>query len=628
MAGLLTGIRARGMRRFADVGIAIGIFSVLLLGGLWFYISTKHDGEYRETVGAAFRENSNLAVAYDEHIARTLKGLDSALLFVRHEYRRVGRGLDIARYVEDGVIDGQLFSILSVVDEHGDIVLSSKRFDPTNYADREFFLVHRRGGGDDLYISRPVLGRVSGTWQVPVSRRINKRDGSFGGVVVLSVDPGYFARFYQKADIGALGLVTLVGLDGVARVRRVGNDLSFNIDMNDSSLLRQRAQLEHGEFISLGGFDKIRRLVSYRTLRDYPLIVAVGTAEEEVLGEFRRERNRDYAMALLVTFVIAGFATVLMMTLARQRHARDALANSEARFRGAFEQAAIGMVHTSLDRRYLKVNRRFCEMLGYPPEEVIGRPSGSFTHPDDREAGDGYRQKLLSGEAESVSAEKRYVRKDGSLLWVNRTVSLVRDARGQPLYFLRIVEDITKRRRLEDELRELATTDTLTGLPNRRAFIARLEEEHARIRRFPQQQAAVLMLDIDDFKQVNDTHGHAVGDVVLCRVAEQIRGGIREVDACGRLGGEEFAVVLTGAVPAAAVEFAERLRRAVAAATVSHQGRQITVTVSIGVSALGKDDDSADAALLRADRALYRAKASGRNRVEADAGGASQASAS
>jgi hypothetical protein len=241
MAGPLNSAPARGLRRFADVNLAIGLFSALLIAGLWLYIVTKHQNEYRETVSAAFRQSSNLAIAYEEHIARTIKGLDSALQFVRHEYRRLGRDMDMARYIAEGVIDAQLFTILSVVDGNGDIVLSSRPFEPTNYADREFFKAHRDGSADMLHINRPVLGRVSGTWQVPMSRRLDKPDGSFGGVVVLSVDPGYFARFYQKSDIGALGLVTLVGLDGIVRARRVGNDLSFDVDMTGSSLLNQRA---------------------------------------------------------------------------------------------------------------------------------------------------------------------------------------------------------------------------------------------------------------------------------------------------------------------------------------------------------------------------------------------------
>ncbi|MBX3661976.1 MAG: diguanylate cyclase [Burkholderiales bacterium] len=618
MAGPLNSAPARGLRRFADVNLAIGLFSALLIAGLWLYIVTKHQNEYRETVSAAFRQSSNLAIAYEEHIARTIKGLDSALQFVRHEYRRLGRDMDMARYIAEGVIDAQLFTILSVVDGNGDIVLSSRPFEPTNYADREFFKAHRDGSADMLHINRPVLGRVSGTWQVPMSRRLDKPDGSFGGVVVLSVDPGYFARFYQKSDIGALGLVTLVGLDGIVRARRVGNDLSFDVDMTGSSLLNQRALQAHGQFLSLGGFDDIQRYVSYRTLSEYPLIVAVGAAQPEVLREYRRNSRRDYAMALLVSLVIAGFAALLMVTLARQKRAREALALSEARYRGAFEQAAIGMAHTSLDRRFIQVNQRFCDMLGYTREELLGRPAAGFTHAEDSRRATEERQQLLSGLADSLSAEMRYVRKDGSLLWVNRTISLVRDGEGHPLYFLRIVEDITERRKLEAELRELAATDMLTGIPNRRAFIARLEEEHARIRRFPQQQAAVLMLDLDNFKKINDTHGHPAGDSVLRHVAELISTRIRAVDACGRLGGEEFSILLTGAALPAAAEFADRLRRAIAGSPTLHEGLSLAVTVSVGIAALRAEDEGADAALLRADRALYRAKESGRDRIEVD----------
>lgn len=608
------------LRRVVDVNVAIGLFSALLIGFLWVFIVVESAGERANAVRAAVKQNSNLAVAYEEHIVRTLKGFDSTLQFARHEYRRLGRRMNLVDYIEEGVVDGQLFSILSVVDEHGDLVLSSKPFEPTNYADREFFRVHRDAQGPDVFhISKPVLGRVSGTWQVPMSRRISKPDGSFGGVAVLSVDPGYFARFYQKSDIGANGVVMLVGLDGIARARRVGNTLSFGIDMSNSGLLREQARSRHGEYLSFGSIDDIRRFVSYRTLPGFPLVVAVGASEDEVLADLQRNRKRDYAMALLVSSVIAVFAAMLMLTLARQKRARSALANSEARFRAAFEQAAIGIAHTSLERRYLQVNQRFCDMLGYRREEIIGRPASEFTHPDDREPEEGYRGRLLSGEAHSLSAEKRYMRKDGSLLWVNRTVSLVRDPEGQPLYFLRLVEDITERKRLEEELRELAATDMLTGLPNRRAFIARLEEEHARIRRFPQQQAAVLMLDIDFFKQVNDSHGHPAGDLVLKQVAAVIASRIREVDACGRLGGEEFAVLLTGASPAVACEFAERLRASIASAAAEHAGSSIGVTVSIGVAALCAEDDNADAALLRADRALYCAKEAGRDRVEVDA---------
>jgi len=600
-----------------NVSVGIVLFSAVLIALLWTVVLLEQRTGREEVIVAAVRQNTNLAVAYEEHIVRTLKGLDGALMFIRHEYRRLGRQMDIAQYVREGIIDERLFSIISVLDEFGNIILSSKPTPPTNYADRQHFRIHQlRRMQDTFYIDEPVLGRVSQTWQIPMSRRLIKRDGSFGGAIVISVDPGYFTGFYQKTDIGAQGVVLLVGLDGITRARRVGNALSFGDDLSNSTLLKRRMQSATGEFLSQGAVDGVPRYVSYRTLPGYPLMVAIGTAQDEVLADFMRNRSRDYGLALLLSVVIAGFAGVLVVTLTRQNQASIALAASEERFRATFERAAIGIVHTSLDRRFLQANRKFCEMLGYTRDELVGMPSNSFTHPDDRIYDGHYRQQLLSGEVDSVAAERRYIRKDERIIWTNRTVSLVRDHEGRPLYFLRIVEDITERKRLEAELRELATTDMLTGLPNRRAFIARLEAEHARMKRFAGQQAAVLILDLDYFKSVNDTHGHPGGDAVLRRVAEVIRDEIRQVDMCSRLGGEEFAVLLTGATLASAREFAERLRRAIAALTVMHEGRAITVTASIGVTALQASADNADAALLYADRALYRAKDVGRDRVE------------
>lgn len=600
-----------------DLNAAVGLFAFLLICALWVAVFLEQRAERGEVIATAVRQNTNLAIAYEEHIVRTLKGLDGTLLFARHEYLRQGRKLDLPRYVEEGVIDGRPFSILSVVDEKGNIVLSSREIAPVNYADRDFFRIHQlRRNQDTFFIDKPVLGRVSKTWQVPMSRRIIKPDGSFGGIVVLSVDPAYLARFYQKADIGEQGVVTLVGMDGIVRARRVGNTLSFGADMSGSSLLQEYAKSTTGEFLSLGGVDGSQRYISYRALPGYPLLVAVGAARQEVLADFNRNSLRDFLLAGLVSLVIAFFAGMLMYTLARQRRTVVDLQTSEARFRATFEQAAIGIAHTSLDRRYLQVNQKLCDMLGYTRDELQGLPSNSITHPDDVESAGSYRQQLLSGEVSSATAERRYVRKNGSVLWASRTVSLVRDHVGRPLYFLRIIEDITERKRLEAELREIATTDMLTGLPNRRAFITRLEEEHARLRRFDGQQAAVLMLDLDFFKNINDTWGHAAGDVVLREVATVINAQIREVDLCSRLGGEEFAVLLTGAAPVAAREFAERLRRRIAEIAVNHAGDAIKVTVSIGVAALRAMDDSADAALLRADRALYKAKETGRDRVE------------
>lgn len=178
--------------------------------------------------------------------------------------------------------------------------------------------------------------------------------------------------------------------------------------------------------------------------------------------------------------------------------------------------------------------------------------------------------------------------------------------------------DFAENKRMETELREMATTDFLTGLYNRRHFMLRMEDELARLARRDDQSASVLMLDLDHFKAVNDTQGHAAGDSVLKHFAEIIRGELRKIDAGGRVGGEEFAVLLPDTDVREAGIFAERLRKKLADNPFRQEAGAVPVTVSIGVASLRAEDVHPDAALMRADNALYCAKAGGRNRVETE----------
>ncbi len=178
------------------------------------------------------------------------------------------------------------------------------------------------------------------------------------------------------------------------------------------------------------------------------------------------------------------------------------------------------------------------------------------------------------------------------------------------------ITDITERKRIEIELQEFATIDFLTRLPNRRCFMASMEEELARFQRFEGTHTAVLMCDLDHFKIINDSHGHAVGDLVLKHFATILGNALRKNDAAGRIGGEEFAVILSGAGVAEATAFAQRVQQQMAATPLVAGNKTILVTVSIGIAVMAATDASADAPLNRSDLALYRAKENGRNRIE------------
>ncbi|NHZ61200.1 CHASE domain-containing protein [Massilia genomosp. 1] len=236
----------------------------------------------------------------------------------------------------------------------------------------------------------------------------------------------------------------------------------------------------------------------------------------------------------------------------------------------------------------------------------------------------------LTGGALFYECESSFLRVDGVARQHELTL-LVMPGHAHSLDFvIASTVDITERKRIDDELHALASTDFLTGLPNRRVFMARLDDQFARLQRSVDECASVLMLDIDHFKHVNDVHGHAVGDAVLRHMAGLMRSGQRKIDTLGRVGGEEFAVLLPGTTGLAAQQYAERLRQSVADSPLDGEGRHIAITVSIGIATIDAGDTSPDAALIRADKALYRAKAQGRNRVceYAEAAGMAAAEAS
>lgn len=263
--------------------------------------------------------------------------------------------------------------------------------------------------------------------------------------------------------------------------------------------------------------------------------------------------------------------------------------------------------------------RRIYNSPSYRPlfrQKDIRKGSNSFLeiHPEDRaRIKEIFRRTVATGVGER--AEFRFVLKDGSIRHMESDGRAIRASDGRVSKVVVVSRDITELKLLEAKLREMAATDVLTGLANRRHFLALLDQELSRIHRLDGHCASVLMLDSDHFKKVNDTFGHATGDNVLRHLAVLMQRELRNSDTVGRVGGEEFAVILPGAELPAAEVFAERLRKKVARTPMAHQDRVIPLTVSIGVAGMRASDASADDALVRADRALFRAKECGRNMV-------------
>ena len=298
----------------------------------------------------------------------------------------------------------------------------------------------------------------------------------------------------------------------------------------------------------------------------------------------------------------------VILDITDRKEAEEALRESEQRFRSAFDDAGIGMTIVTPDGRYMRVNRAFCGMVGYAEDELLGMTFRDITHPDDLEEDLRLGRGVLAGEDRSYSMEKRYVRKDGSVVWVHLTVSLLRGPSAEPLYSIAQAQDITGRKRTEERLKRRALHDPLTGLPNRTLFVDRLGHALERTRRRRGRKVAVLFMDLDGFKVVNDSLGHEVGDLLLTVVAQRLRRCLRPEDTLARFGGDEFVVLLEeverpqGSI-LVAERIAEELRRPFAV-----EGRELFASASIGIAVGDVRTKTSEDLLRDADTAMYRAK--------------------
>ena len=299
-----------------------------------------------------------------------------------------------------------------------------------------------------------------------------------------------------------------------------------------------------------------------------------------------------------------------------RRRADEAVRAAEARFRSAFDGAPIGMAITSLDGHFEHVNPALCEITGYSREQLEGMSFQAITPADDVGGNAAAVEQLISGKLSVYRTEKRYIHAEGHLVPVEISSTLVRDSDGGPLNFLTQIQDITERKLFEGRLQHLADHDSLTGLFNRRRFEEELSRELALAERHGG-RAALLAIDLDNFKYINDSLGHSIGDELIARVGEALSDRLRKTDVLARLGGDEFAVILPRADEHDALRVAGALLDSVSAVGLEPAGAQRrSVTASIGISIFEPGSGvTAEELHVEADIAMYDAKEAGRGRA-------------
>mgnify|MGYP000869689325 CR=1 FL=1 len=431
-------------------GLFCGVMIILSWGALFLQLKTDRERILR----SAFLHTDNLARTFEEHSLRTVENVRQVLFSLKEIYEKRGGGgvrsfeeaanASVARYaIRSREAQGNLFNLLSIADENGDLVLSSQvPFNPVNIAARPFFRAHRDGEKGFL-VGAPILGTATGKWYIPMSLPIEKTDGSFGGVVLASVNPFYFSGFYRQVSLGPQGTVLLVGSEGTILAGTVeGGETPFGASIVNSGLFTAM-KADRAGILECGGLpDGILRLISYRKVFPYPLHVVAGREKDGVFSEYRRRRGGAFATLLVFDLFVLLFFFVSRRAQRKERQA-------EERFRNFFEQNSVGFALVSADGAWIHFNGRLCEMLGYSREELMNLPWKDLTPPDVLERELPLFEKALWSGTSDFFIEKQYERKDGARIDVDVTTKIMKNADGSVRYFASIVQDVSERKKGE-----------------------------------------------------------------------------------------------------------------------------------------------------------------------------------
>jgi diguanylate cyclase (GGDEF)-like protein/PAS domain S-box-containing protein len=498
---------------------------------------------------------------------------------------------------------------LNVFDANGQLINSSDVWPvpAINIADRDYFQEFKTNPRSPDVVIAPVRSRFADGWTTLMVRKVTNADGTFLGMVSRGMPPASFEAFFESLSLGEDSAISMMHRDGtlLARYPHIEAMIGHNLGVQQ---LLQRSESETSRAFS--PVDGEYRLAAARALTAFPLSVVATMKVSTALADWRQQTQFLIAAAALSAFVIALTLLLIVRKLSAQhRNAEQRIAIEKERLDTAINNMAQGLLLYDQDGRIVLCNQRYLDMFNLSSDIV--KPGMHFreliTH-----------RKSSGSFKGDVDAFCHSVMRHVQLNQVGHNVVETDDGRSieatiQPLKnggWIATQEDVTERRRAERQISHLENYDALTNLPNRMRFRERLEGELERIKRG--EQLAMLYIDIDEFKSVNDSLGHHVGDELLKVVASRLRSCVRETDFVARLGGDEFAIVQTGIEqPSDVMELVRRIYDAIRE-PYECLGHHVTADASIGIALAPHDGTDLDQLLKSADLAMYGAKADGR----------------
>jgi diguanylate cyclase (GGDEF)-like protein len=472
------------------------ILGLVIIAMLWSGVLLKFSQDTNSDLKDAERTSQSFAMAFEENVLRSIDELDNILFYLRSNIEARKATTDYNTILHATEMPSDILVQVAIIDSSGIMRASTagpQPAPPLDLSDRPHFKAQVNSKEDRLFISKPLIGRVSKKWSVQLSRRFLNADGSFGGVIVASLDPEHFTTFYNKVDLASSGSIALIGSDGV--VRSAGGqstDLQMGQDIRGTDLFARMQTRFNSVFEDYDRSTGQTRLIALRKVKGQPLWVSVSLDKNEVLaGSYSDLRMNCFAAGLLTLIILAAMELIFRTETAAQQKSKE------------LEQTLESMAR-------------------------------------------------------------------------------------------------------------LASEDSLTGLLNRRGFRSALDELQGGSSADAQMpdgiHYAVLFLDLDRFKIINDTLGHRIGDLLLQETAQRLRGSLRSTDVMARLGGDEFAIIARYVKTNAALDDLAHCLIKTIREPFELGGFRVRTTISIGIAVSPSDGATADELVVAADLALYAAK--------------------
>ena len=595
-----------------SVPLQLALFFLPLVWIGYFAISSS---EKADALQQARSHGDSVAKLFEENTERIFERVDQSLLIVRALNAEDPSGFSLKSWADRARIASGDVVQFSLIGLDGYLLQTTTGYSgpPLYLGDREHFVNAVRQADDNLYVAKPVLGRASGKWTIQIARKLFDIGHNCIGVIVGSISVDLVGKFYDTAKLGIGGTLVLRNQHYVVLATR-GIDPGTVLGQRRVSRIEHELQdANYAQYWSEGRPDRSNRLITARRSSLFPLIFTVGVSEQEIYSRTQSRQKIYLGGALLLTLIIAGAAAFHWRRQRALDLAQQELRDSVSKFEDALRNLSQGLSMFDGNDRLIAFNRQWLDAYGLSHDEVrLGMTFKEvFAKQDAVPDLDAYLRDLTDRLAVSEHTSNTVTFPDGRVIYISY-------GRRQGGGWVATHEDITERKASENRIERLAHYDSLTGLANRNLFRERIDETLAAYRRL-NTPFAVLLLDLDKFKPVNDALGHQSGDALLKQVAARIKAESREVDTVARIGGDEFALIAApgqnpgqGSLEDGAATLAGRLIAAIAA-PYDIDGHPVVIGCSIGIAVVPEHGTRIDEILRNADLALYKSKNGGRN---------------